>query len=166
MPKSKQGEAYKMKYENEIIQGDCLEIMKGIPENTFDLIITDPPYNAENIGPNKRVYVGQKMKLSNKDYSKFCKDWFREAKRISKNLVFTPGISNTHLYPAPFWQLCWHKPATVSFNRMGGFNAWEPIFIYGKPVQGQRLGQDYIRQDTFNLKKGPERNHPCPKLFP
>jgi DNA modification methylase len=27
---------------NEIIQGDCLEVMKQFPDKTFDCIITDP----------------------------------------------------------------------------------------------------------------------------
>ena len=25
-------------------QGDCLEIMKDIPDNSIDLVLTDPPY--------------------------------------------------------------------------------------------------------------------------
>lgn len=151
---------------NKIICGDCIEIMKSMANKSVDLCLTDPPYNATDIGPNHKVYSQGKMKLSDKEYKKFCKDWFREAKRISKCLVFTPGISNTHNYPQPFWQICWHKPSAVSFNRMGGFNAWEPIFIYGKPVKGERLGQDYKRQDTLNLTPGIEKQHPCPKPLP
>lgn len=34
---------------NEIIQGDCIEIMKNLPKNSVDLIVTDPPY-GDNIG--------------------------------------------------------------------------------------------------------------------
>ena len=33
---------------NEIIQGDCLEIMGHFPNGSFDLIITSPPYNLGN----------------------------------------------------------------------------------------------------------------------
>jgi len=29
---------------NQILCGDCLEVMKQIPDNTIDAIITDPPY--------------------------------------------------------------------------------------------------------------------------
>jgi site-specific DNA-methyltransferase (adenine-specific) len=29
---------------NSVIQGDCLEVMKDIPDNSIDLILTDPPY--------------------------------------------------------------------------------------------------------------------------
>lgn len=28
----------------EIIQGDCLQVLEGFPENAFDLIMTSPPY--------------------------------------------------------------------------------------------------------------------------
>lgn len=30
---------------NQIIQGDCLEVMKHIPDNSIDLIVTSPPYD-------------------------------------------------------------------------------------------------------------------------
>ena len=29
----------------EIKQGDCLELMKDIPDGSVDLVVTDPPYN-------------------------------------------------------------------------------------------------------------------------
>ncbi len=149
---------------NKIICADSIKVMKDLFDNSIDLILTDPPYNAKNIGPNQRVYAEGIMKLPDKEYIKFCKDWFKEAKRISKTIVFTPGIANTHNYPQPFWQICWHKPAAVSFNRMGGYNAWEPIFIYGKPKV--RLGQDYKLCNTNNFTKGLEKQHPCPKPIP
>lgn len=152
--------------EQKIIQGDCLEIMKTFPDKSFDLVLTDPPYNTESIGPKKRIYNVGVMKLPEKEYKKFCKDWFSEAQRISKNILFTPGISNTHYYPQPFWQICWHKPAAVSFNRMGGFNAWEPIFFYGKIPKGKHIGQDYKLQNTLNTTDKIEKQHPCPKPLP
>ena len=34
------------KYINKIICGDCLEVMKGIPDGSVDAIITDPPYGT------------------------------------------------------------------------------------------------------------------------
>lgn len=150
--------------ENTVLIADCIEYMKGMSDNSVDLTLTDPPYNAKNIGPNARTYSLGQMQLPEKEYKKFCKDWFKEVKRISKTIVFTPGIANTHNYPQPFWQICWHKPASVSFNRMGGYNAWEPIFIYGKPKA--RIGQDYKLSNTMNLTPGLHKEHPCPKPLP
>jgi modification methylase len=37
-------------FENKIIKGDCLEVMKDIPDSTIDLVVTSPPYN---LGINK-----------------------------------------------------------------------------------------------------------------
>lgn len=136
--------------------------MREFKDKEFDLCLTDPPYNAKHIGPNKREYSLGQMQLPEAEYKLFCKTWFDEAIRISRSLVFTPGIANTHNYPQPFWQVAWHKPASVSFNRMGGFNAWEPIFCYGE-VTKARLGQDYIKFNTLNFNKGLEKKHPCPK---
>lgn len=33
---------------NKIYQGDCLELMKELPDKSIDLVLTDPPYNASN----------------------------------------------------------------------------------------------------------------------
>ena len=33
---------------NKIICGDCIEVMKQIPDNSVDLVVTSPPYNLKN----------------------------------------------------------------------------------------------------------------------
>jgi hypothetical protein len=123
-----------------------------------DLVITDPDYNAKSIGPNEREYEMGMPSLDIESYKNWCKEWFNLISPITDSIVFTPGISNICNYPQPYWVLCWHKPAAVSFNRLGGFNAWEPVFIYGKPFK--KLPQDYLLFNTLNFNKGPERNHP------
>lgn len=142
-----------------IAHGDSLELLPQMPK--VDLVLTDPDYNAKDIGPNHRRYVNGAPFLDVDDYGLFCKEWFELVSRLTSNIVFTPGIANTHNYPQPYWQICWHKPAAVSFNRVGGYNVWEPVFLYGKPMK--RLGQDFVKCNTLNCKKGPESGHPCPK---
>src|SRR5712691_2435753 len=39
-----------MNYENEVLVGDCRELLAHLPENAFAACITDPPYNYEFIG--------------------------------------------------------------------------------------------------------------------
>lgn len=146
-----------------VMLGDCLDHMKRMEDKSVDLVLTDPPYNAKNIGPNKREYNIGIMQLPQEEYIRFCQSWFSEVRRVAKCIVFTPGISNVCYYPQPDWIACWHKPASVSFNRFGGFNAWEPFMLYGKISKGKRLPQDYILFNTLNFTKGPEKNHPCPK---
>ena len=38
---------------NEVVQGDCLEGMKKLPDKSIDLILTDPPY-----GLDKKLFQG------------------------------------------------------------------------------------------------------------
>ena len=36
------------KYLDKIINADCLDILKHLPDNCVDLVITDPPYLIKN----------------------------------------------------------------------------------------------------------------------
>ena len=49
---------------NQIINGDCLEFMKTLPDNCIDLVVTDPPY-GDNIGYERN----DKEILNNEDES-------------------------------------------------------------------------------------------------
>ena len=33
-----------------LLQGDCLELMRDIPDKSIDLIVTDPPYKVSSRG--------------------------------------------------------------------------------------------------------------------
>ena len=33
-----------------ILKGDCLEILKSLPDNSVDLVFADPPYNMQTEG--------------------------------------------------------------------------------------------------------------------
>lgn len=40
-------------------QGDCLELMKDIPDKSIDLILTDPPYNISRPNNFKTLLGGE-----------------------------------------------------------------------------------------------------------
>lgn len=62
---------------NKLTQGDCLEVMRGIPDKSVNLIVIDPPYN---IGKDKRW-----DKWSNvNDYVEFMSEVFAECERVLK----------------------------------------------------------------------------------
>ena len=51
------------KYVNKIICGDCLEVMKDFPDNSVDLVLTDPPYglnynNGDLAHQREKVFGG------------------------------------------------------------------------------------------------------------
>lgn len=148
-----------------ILLGDCVRLMINMPQDSVDLCFADPPYNAKDIGPDHRTYSLGQMQLPREDYKVWCDQWFIEARRVSKMLLLTPGIANMNCYPQPDWVIAWHKPAAVSFNRFGGFNVWEPIFIYGKLHKNVRLPHDYLNIQTHNEfgRQALESQHPCPK---
>ena len=60
-----------------LIQGDCLEVMKDIPDKSIDLVLIDPPYN---IGKAK----WDKWKTVN-DYVEFMGKVFLEIQRVLKD---------------------------------------------------------------------------------
>ena len=73
----------------DIKQGNCLELMKGIPDESVDLIVTDPPYkitsrgNGGNSGGMFQKKIVNKGKVfNNNDIS--IKDYLGEFYRILK----------------------------------------------------------------------------------
>lgn len=45
-----------------LLQGDCLELMKGIPDGSVDMVLTDPPYSSGG------MYRGDRANGSSKKY--------------------------------------------------------------------------------------------------
>ena len=95
-----------------IYNKDCLEAMKKMSDNQFDLAIVDPPY-----GININVSMGRRKGDKKSNYHKFaCNDssipsaeYFIELKRVSKNQIIWGGNYMTqHLSPSSCW-LLWDK---------------------------------------------------------
>lgn len=49
---------------NKIYQGDCLEVIKQIDDNSVDLICIDPPYLTTNEKWDKEEVVNSNLSLS------------------------------------------------------------------------------------------------------
>jgi DNA modification methylase len=62
-----------------LIQGDCLKILPTLPDESVDLILTDPPYNK------KKDYEVYKDNLTEEEYWEFMEGWIKESFRILKN---------------------------------------------------------------------------------
>src|SRR3990167_9853185 len=54
------------KYLNQIICGDSLEVMRGMPDKCVDLLVTDPPYNYKMNGGGSlgKKYEGYKSRVN------------------------------------------------------------------------------------------------------
>ena len=70
----------------QLYKGDCLEIMKEIPDKSVDIIITSPPYNIGKMHSNRLqfgTYDGNDMK--EEEYQQWQLDIFKEYKRVLKD---------------------------------------------------------------------------------
>lgn len=64
---------------NKIILGDCIEVMKQLPDECVDLTVTSPPYNLEI------EYSSYEDNLPYNEYLLWCKDWIKECSRLTKH---------------------------------------------------------------------------------
>lgn len=65
---------------NQIIQGDCLEVMKDWPDNCVDLVLTDPPYG---IGENNQQNLSREKLAPCTDYGEY--KW--DTSRVSRHHI-------------------------------------------------------------------------------
>ena len=81
------------KFKNKILNANCINELKKVPEKSFDLIFADPPYNLQ-IGkklkrPDDTEVNGVKDKWdqfkSFEEYDNFSKEWLTECKRVLKD---------------------------------------------------------------------------------
>ena len=133
--------------------GDCLDILRSLPSGSVDAVVTDPPYNVG------LAYASIDDRRS--DYAEWCALWFSELRRVCRGpIAITTGQANLSMWSAlhpPNWWLAWWKPAAMG-RCVVGFNNWEPIALYGKPV---KAGCDVIRAC---IKPSEDvGDHPCPK---
>lgn len=77
---------------NQIIQGDCIQILKGLPEGSVDMIFGDPPYNLQlsqdlwrpNMTKVDAVEDDWDKFGSFEAYDRFCQAWLTECRRLLK----------------------------------------------------------------------------------
>ncbi|NIY79511.1 MAG: site-specific DNA-methyltransferase [Rhodobacteraceae bacterium] len=77
---------------NEILSGDCIEVMNALPEESVDLIFADPPYNLQLRGDLHRPDNSKVDAVDDawdqfdsfKVYDDFTREWLKAARRILK----------------------------------------------------------------------------------
>lgn len=78
-------------YINKIINADCLDILRQLPDKCVDLVLTDPPYLVETHGGTKSPLAQRAAKV--RDSIEFMANDFdftgisTELLRISNNIV-------------------------------------------------------------------------------
>ena len=108
---------------NKCYLGDCLDIMRDMPDKCIDLVLTDPPYGIgitgkvggdKPFGSNKTRIRGDSI-CKVKEYISFDdsnvpdKIYFDELRRISKNQIIFGGNYFADMLPASSCWLVWDK---------------------------------------------------------
>lgn len=140
--------------ENSIVVGDCLDVMRQMPDGRVDLVVTDPPYG---IGLKYDMYDD-----TEENWYKLMKNVLPEIIRISKMAILPIGnrYALKWIYDnfPPLWLIIWYKGSTGHRSPIG-FNDYEPLLVYKKRKR-------VIMHDYFQTKCSPKQgtyNHPCPK---
>jgi len=107
-------------------QGECITLLKSIPDNSIDMIFADPPYNLSGKGyltcKNGTKVVCDKGNWDIiDDIHSFNEDWLKECRRVlsDKGTIWISGTLHNHpsvgvaLKKLGFWiinDIVWFKP--------------------------------------------------------
>jgi DNA modification methylase len=106
--------------------GDCLEVMKQIPDGSVDCVITDPPYELDTHGGGNRKQwknIHNKF-IDNLSMGFDCDAAFNEFIRVCKTPNILIFCSNKQISKIMGWfenkklsttLLCWHKEKYIPF---------------------------------------------------
>ncbi|MBF0228310.1 MAG: site-specific DNA-methyltransferase [Desulfamplus sp.] len=169
------------KLKNKIILGDCLSILKTIENNTFDLVITSPPYFQQRDYGNGNLGIGNEK--TEEEYLENLISVFRECVRVTNSdgvIVFNIGDKyiNGRLSLIPYKfairaiedkksflvnQLTWSKlNPTPRQDQRKLIQSTEPFFIFAKSKDYYFDLNNYLKHlDHINKNI---RNSPSEKL--
>jgi DNA modification methylase len=142
---------------NKFLQGDCVDILNSLPENSIDLVFADPPYNLqlsqELYRPNQTrvdaVDDGWDKFASFADYDHFTNAWLSACRRVLKDTGTLWVIGSYHnifrigkiLQDLDFWILndvVWIKDNPMpNFRGVRFTNAHETL-IWAQKTKGAK----------------------------
>jgi len=133
---------------------DCIEFMRGKPDNCYDIAIDDPPYgigvNKMTLGTGKRIYRGE----ADWDNAIPTQEYWDQLFRVSRNQIVWGGNYMTEfLKPTGAW-LFWDK-GTGDNDFADGELAWTSFAGTLRKINKSWVGA--------NAKDGIERIHPTQK---
>ncbi len=127
-------------YKNKILQGDCLELFKNIPDNSVDMTFADPPFNL------KKGYNSYKDSLQVQEYIKWCETWISEMVRVTK------PTGSIFLHNIPKWLTFY----AAHLNTIADFKHWiswdAPTAPMGKTLQPGHYGILFYAKNAKQLK--------------
>ena len=128
------------KYVNKITRGDCLTLLKDIPDNSVDVTFADPPFNLG------KKYNSTKDTLALQEYLDWCEQWISEMIRVTK------PTGSIFVHNIPKWLTYYATP----LNKLATFKHWiswdAPTAPMGKSLQPSHYGILFYAKDPKQLK--------------
>ncbi len=153
-----------------VLEGDCVEIMRGLPEGCADLIFADPPYNLQLEGELRRPDNSRVDAVDDQwdrfdsfaDYDHFTRAWLAEARRLLKDTGALWVIGSYHnifrvgaiLQDLGFWILndvIWRKTNPMpNFRGRRYTNAHETLIWAAKERKQKSYTFNYEAMKSLN----------------
>ncbi len=134
---------------------DCLEAMKQMDDNQFDLAIVDPPYGIGNF--NMENQVTKKIKKWQYDWNDTIPqdEYFIQLKRVSKEQIIW-GANYYNCFSEKGGAIIWYKD--VKHPNMSKCE----IASYSRLKKVDFFRYDWSNTDKYNELRGSDI-HPCQK---
>ncbi len=157
---------------NEIIQGDCVQVLSSFPEKSIDLIFADPPYNLQlknelhrpNMSKVDAVTDDWDKFSSFAAYDQFTEAWLSACKRVLKptGTIWVIGAYHnifrvgTIMQNLGFWTLndvIWVKTNPMPNFRGVRFTNAHETMIWASSGQGAKYTFNHHAMKNFNDEK-------------
>lgn len=153
---------------DQVHQGDCLEVMKQLPDSSVDLVFTSPPYNLRaGTGNGKRGWCGYDGHSDDMPHPKYVR-WQRACLSEMMRLIpengaifynHAPRVQNGLLQSQldilsglPLRQvIIWHRSGGINHNPGYFLPDYEVVYLIAKPEFRLAKGDNAvwrIHQDT------------------
>lgn len=177
------------KFRNNIICGNCLDLMKKLPDESIDLIITSPPYNLKNSSGNgmkdgrggkwknaKLVngYENHDDSMPHEEYVKWQRSCLEQMLRLipedgaifynHKWRVQRGLLQDRHdiVNGFPVRQIIiWKRSGGINFNRGYFLPTYEVIYMIAKP-KFKLVPKANALGDVWEIKQEMKNPHPAP----
>lgn len=157
---------------NQILTGDCVQILRDLPEASIDLIFADPPYNLqlqnELWRPNQTLVDGVADEWDKfddfQDYDRFTRNWLSECRRVLKDEGTIWVIGTYHnifrvgsiMQDLGYWILndvIWYKTNPMPNFRGTRFTNATETLIWAQKSKGHRYTFNYHSMKNLNDEK-------------
>lgn len=152
----------------QLYNGDCLELMKNIPDGSVDLVLTDPPYGMDFQSHfRKEMY----SKIGNDKVLDWLESYVDECFRILKDntaVYFFCSWHNVDIFKQAIEKkfkikniLIWEKNNTSMGDLKASYAPKHEFILYGN--KGRRTFYGKRMEDVIFANKTKNENHPTEK---